>query len=46
MIPVAPAPMQPQAPSAPRWQRLWREAVRDPRELLAMLGLHEHALAV
>ena len=25
--------------AAPRWQRLWREAVRDPRELLAMLGL-------
>ena len=25
--------------AAPRWQRLWREAVRDPRELLALLGL-------
>ncbi|MEO5596522.1 MAG: EF-P beta-lysylation protein EpmB [Lysobacteraceae bacterium] len=23
----------------PRWQQLWRDAVRDPRELLAMLGL-------
>jgi EF-P beta-lysylation protein EpmB len=22
-----------------RWQQLWREAVRDPRELLSMLGL-------
>ncbi|NDK37632.1 EF-P beta-lysylation protein EpmB [Pseudoxanthomonas gei] len=27
-------------PSEPvRWQQLWREAVRDPRELLALLGL-------
>jgi EF-P beta-lysylation protein EpmB len=25
----------------PRWQQLWREAVRDPRELLSLLGL-EH----
>ena len=23
----------------PRWQQLWREAVRDPRELLSLLGL-------
>ncbi len=42
MITAAPFPMQP-APAAetaaPRWQRLWREAVRDPRELLALLGL-------
>ena len=28
------------APSEPvRWQQLWREAIRDPRELLALLGL-------
>ena len=27
-----------------RWQQAWREAVRDPRELLALLGL-EHAAA-
>ena len=27
-----------------RWQQSWREAVRDPRELLALLGL-EHAAA-
>lgn len=42
MITAAPLAMQP-APAAetaaPRWQRLWREAVRDPRELLALLGL-------
>lgn len=43
MIPVAPAPQHapvPATPSAPRWQQLWRDAVRDPRELLAMLGLN------
>ncbi len=31
--------MQPAPPSAPRWQSLWRDAVRDPRELLALLDL-------
>lgn len=45
MIPAAPAlrnhAAAPQAPatSPPRWQELWRDAVRDPRELLALLGL-------
>jgi EF-P beta-lysylation protein EpmB len=34
MIPAAPLAMQP-----PRWQQAWREAVRDPRELLSLLGL-------
>jgi len=34
MIPAAPLAMQP-----PRWQQAWREAVRDPRELLVLLGL-------
>ncbi|GAB1595537.1 EF-P beta-lysylation protein EpmB [Lysobacter claricitrinus] len=29
------------APPAVRWQQLWRDAVRDPRELLAMVGLEE-----
>ncbi len=29
-----------------RWQQAWREAVRVPRELLALLGLHELALGV
>jgi EF-P beta-lysylation protein EpmB len=38
MIPAAPVSLQPQAPTR-RWQAAWREAVRDPRELLAMLGL-------
>lgn len=35
-------------PSAaePRWQRLWREAIRDPRELLAGLGLEALATRV
>lgn len=40
MIPAAPLPLQPPAPApAPRWQALWRDAVRDPAELLALLGL-------
>jgi len=34
MITAAPTRLQPQG-----WQQAWREAVRDPRELLAMLGL-------
>ena len=38
MIPAAPARPHPAAAS-PDWRRAWREAVRDPRELLAMLGL-------
>ena len=38
---TAPAPsLQPAPGAAPlRWQQLWREAVRDPAELLALLGL-------
>jgi len=36
-----PAPLQP-----PRWQQLWREAVRDPRELLGLLGLDADAMGV
>src|SRR5690606_12094277 len=35
MIPATPLPAQPAA----AWQRLWREAVRDPVELLALVGL-------
>ena len=38
MIPAAPI-LQPLSPLPPGWQQAWREAVRDPRELLAMLGL-------
>ena len=34
MIPAAPLSLQP-----PGWQQLWRDAVRDPRELLSILGL-------
>lgn len=37
MIPVAPRPTQPAAGAD--WKRLWRDAVRDPAELLAMLDL-------
>jgi len=42
MITAAPVALQPTATSPPpalRWQQAWRDAVRDPRELLAMLGL-------
>ena len=35
-----------QSPSAPGWQRLWREAVRDPIELLALLGLEPAAMGI
>jgi EF-P beta-lysylation protein EpmB len=41
MIPAAPLPLQPA-----RWQQLWRDAVRDPRELLSLLGLDTVAPAV
>ena len=37
MIPAALPHLQPAATSD--WKRPWREAVRDPRELLALLGL-------
>lgn len=38
MIPANRAPAQPV-----RWQQLWREAVSDPHELLALLDLSQHA---
>ncbi|MCI4567381.1 EF-P beta-lysylation protein EpmB [Lysobacter sp. CFH 32150] len=41
MIPAAPLQMQP-----PRWQQLWREAVRDPCELLSLLGLEALATRI
>ena len=41
MIPAHPLPAQ-----AARWQALWRDAVRDPRELLALLGLEGEAMGV
>ncbi len=37
--------MQP-APTGQRWQQLWRESVRDPRELLQLLQLDAAALGV
>ncbi|MBD9468087.1 EF-P beta-lysylation protein EpmB [Pseudoxanthomonas sp. PXM01] len=39
MITAAPEPRQPAQWAASRWQQAWRDAVRDPRELLALLGL-------
>ena len=39
MITAAPDPRQPASLAAPRWQQAWRDAVRDPRELLSLLGL-------
>ncbi|WP_374603741.1 EF-P beta-lysylation protein EpmB [Arenimonas sp.] len=44
MIP-APAPALQPVPPAPsaRWQQLWRDAIRDPAELLGLLGLPELA---
>lgn len=41
MIPAA-IPQPHPAPPA-RWQQLWRDAVRDPRELVALLGLADVA---
>jgi L-lysine 2,3-aminomutase len=38
-------PADPKGPGGaserPEWQRLWRDAIRDPRELLALLGLED-----
>lgn len=42
MIPARSAPRQIRQ-AAPRWQQLWRDAVRDPAELLGLLGLEELA---
>lgn len=39
MIPAAPLPTQPAPANGSDWKRLWRDAVRDPAELLALLGL-------
>ncbi|WP_226468080.1 EF-P beta-lysylation protein EpmB [Luteimonas panaciterrae] len=47
MIPAAsPAPHPRDAAPSGDWRRLWREAVRDPRELLTLLGLDEAALRI
>jgi len=45
MIPAAPIRPHPAAASSD-WRRAWREAVRDPRELLAMLGLDQLAAGI
>jgi L-lysine 2,3-aminomutase len=41
----APFPADPKASGAASgrsdWQRLWRDAIRDPRELLALIGLED-----
>lgn len=42
---MQPSP-SPAALAPPRWQQLWRDALRDPRELLAALGLDAAALGV
>lgn len=41
---MIPAPLPPRQPA--RWQQAWRDAVRDPRELLALLGLDALAPAI
>jgi EF-P beta-lysylation protein EpmB len=41
MIPAHPLPAQ-----ATRWQALWRDAIRDPRELLCLLGLEAESAQV
>ena len=51
MIPAATAPIQPNpdqpTPLQPaRWQQGWRDAVRDPQELLSLLGLETLAAQV
>jgi EF-P beta-lysylation protein EpmB len=39
MITAQPLSPQPAPPVPGRWQALWRDAIRDPHELLALLGL-------
>ncbi|MGN3937053.1 EF-P beta-lysylation protein EpmB [Xanthomonas citri pv. mangiferaeindicae] len=49
MITAAPLALQPSPlPALPpsRWQQQWRDAVRDPRVLLQLLGLDAHAAAI
>ncbi|MGH8033115.1 MAG: EF-P beta-lysylation protein EpmB [Luteimonas sp.] len=53
MIPAASPALQPMPPATAidggddgDWKRLWREAIRDPRELLALLRLPAVALRV
>lgn len=49
MIPAASPALQPTpVPALPGgdWKRLWRDAIRDPRELLALLGLEGRDLGL
>ncbi|MEA9557274.1 EF-P beta-lysylation protein EpmB [Xanthomonas nasturtii] len=49
MITAAPVALQPSPPSTlqpPRWQQQWRDAVRDPRALLELLGLDAQAAGI
>jgi EF-P beta-lysylation protein EpmB len=43
MIPAANLPSHPTPLQPAPWQQVWRDAVRDPRELLALLGLESLA---
>lgn len=44
---MIPAPLPPAQAARPvGWQALWRDAIHDPRELLAMLGLQSLAVQV
>ncbi|WP_043958857.1 EF-P beta-lysylation protein EpmB [Lysobacter sp. A03] len=45
MITAGPSPIQPD-PAPQRWQQLWRDAVRDPRELAGLLGLDPELLGI
>ena len=44
--PIQPNPDQPTPLQPARWQQGWREAVRDPQELLSLLGLETLAAQV
>ena len=44
--PIQPNPDQPTPLQPTRWQQGWREAVRDPQELLSLLGLETLAAQV
>lgn len=46
MIPAASPSLQPAPAHSADWKRLWREAVRDPSELLQLLGLENRVPAL
>lgn len=46
---LQPVPLEPGDPGTVHrsdWKRQWREAIRDPRELLSLLGLEQAALRI